>query len=348
MTGGITFPGGPRPSPFRRARRAGNALDDRPCRSPAVQRPLFGARRTALRFVERLQQSDPFRRVEIVVSSNFLAVDLRRRLAARIADAGRRAGHANVRFATFLDVAREVAEDAAGKPAPPGILFAAVAAAVGAAPPVEPFRGLRHRPGFLHAVEATVRDLRDADVSAADFSRWAAGAPASRRESLEALAGVYADVLHRLEPFADDVAVFRAAIRSAEANPGREPLLVFGFYDLTGIQRDLLAALGRARPLEVFLPVFEGDLGRFAEGTRGFLEVILGPAQPARPVAGASAKRDWFSRFAGITGAEAKPPLAADGSIRLVSAADDTDEAREVAREILRSTPTGFHSERRP
>ena len=30
--------------------------------------------------VERLQADDPFRRVEIVVSSNFLAVDLRRRL----------------------------------------------------------------------------------------------------------------------------------------------------------------------------------------------------------------------------------------------------------------------------
>lgn len=292
--------------------------------------------------VERLQADDPFRRVEIIVSSNFLAVDIRRRLAARIADAGRRRGHANVRFATFLDVARELADDAAGKPAPPGILFAAVAAAVGAAPPVEPFRGLRHRPGFLRAVEATVRDLRDADVSVADFSDWAAGAPASRRESLEALAGVYGDVSRRLDPFADDVAVFRAAIRLAGATPSSEPLLVFGFYDLTGIQRDLLAALARARSLEVFLPAFEGDLGRFAEGTRGFLEGILGPAQAAAARAGTSSKCGWFSRFAGATGADALPPLAADGSIRLVSAADDTDEAREVAREILRSQADGI------
>jgi hypothetical protein len=291
--------------------------------------------------IERLQAKDPFRRVEVVVSSNYVAVDLRRRLAERIADAGRRAGHANVRFSTFLDVAREVAGDVAGKPAPPGILFAAVAGAVGAAPAVEPFRGLRHRPGFLRSVEATVRDLRDADVPVREFSRWAAGSPANRRESLEALAGVYADVSCRLEPFADDVAVFRSAIRSAGANPSKEPVLVFGFYDLTGIQRDLVAALAQARPLEVFLPTFEGDLGRFAEGTLEFLEVILGPRRDSSPLAVTSAKSDWFSRFAG-TGADAKPPLPADGSIRLVSAADDTDEAREVAREILRSNADGI------
>lgn len=291
--------------------------------------------------IGRLQAEDPFRRVAVVVSSNYLAVDLRRRLAERIADARRRAGHANVRFSTFLDVAREVAGDAAGKPAPPGILFAAVAAAVGAVPAVEPFRGLRHRPGFLRAVEATVRDLRDADVSVREFSKWAATFPTSRRESLEALAGVYADVSRRLEPFADDVAVFREAIRSAGANPSNEPLLVFGFYDLTGIQRDLVASLAQARPLEVFLPKFEGDLGRFAEGTREFLEGILGPRQEAAPVTVTSAKSDWFSRFAG-TDTGAKLPLPPDGSIRLVSAADDTDEAREVAREVLRSHADGI------
>lgn len=291
--------------------------------------------------IGRLQSEDPFRRVEIVVPSNYLAVDLRRRLAERIADAGQRAGHANVRFSTFLDVAREVAGDVVGKPAPPGVLFAAVAGAVGAAPPVEPFRSLRHRPGFLRSVEATVRDLRDADVSSTEFRQWAAASPAGRRESLEALAGVYADVSLRLEPFADDVAVFRAAIRSATANPSTEPLLVYGFYDLTGMQRDLVSALARARPLEVFLPAFEGDLGRFGDETRRFLEEALGPRRSAAPVAATSAKSAWFSRFADMGGG-APSPLAADGSIRLVSAADDTDEAREVAREVLRSHADGI------
>jgi hypothetical protein len=41
-------------------------------------------------------------------------------------------------------------------------------------------------------------------------------------------------------------------------------------------------------------------------------------------------------------GTRPKPPLPADGWIRLVSAADDTDEAREVAREVLRSHADGI------
>jgi hypothetical protein len=290
--------------------------------------------------IERLQAEDPFRRVEVVVPSNYVAVDLRRRLADRIAEGGRRSGHANVRFSTFLDVAREVAGDVAGLPAPPGVLFAAVAGAVGAAPSVEPFRNLRHRPGFLRAVEATVRDLRDAGVSDREFTTWAAAAPASRRETLEALATVYADVTDRLGRFADDIAVFRAAIRGAAAGPSAEPLLVYGFYDLTGIQRDLVVALAAVRPLEIFLPEFEGDLGRFGEGTRHFLEDLLGPRQPTRSLSVRSAKNDWFSRFAAAV--PDAQPLPADGSIRLVSAADDTDEAREVAREILRSHAEGI------
>lgn len=290
--------------------------------------------------IGRLQASDPFRRVEVVVPSNWLGVDLRRRLAESIACSRTRAGHANVRFSTFLDVARVAAGNVAGKPAPPGILFAAVAAAVGVEPGARPFRGLLHRPGFLRSVEATVRDLRDAGVPAADFSAWAAAtSDPARREALEALAGVYAEVSRRLEAFADEVAVFRAAARSAAANPSPEPLLVFGFYDLTGLQRDLVAALGQARPLEVYFPDFEGDLGRFADRTREFLERALGSPQTAAAAAPASSKDEWFRRLAGAPG---DSPLEADGSLRLVSAADDTDEAREVAREILRSHADGI------
>lgn len=290
--------------------------------------------------IGRLQASDPFRRVEVVVPSNWLGVDLRRRLAESIAGSGTRAGHANVRFSTFLDVARVAAGNVAGKPAPPGVLFAAVAAAVGVEPGARPFRGLLQRPGFLRSVEATVRDLRDAGVAAADFSAWAAAtSDPARREALEALASVYAEVSRRLEAFADEVAVFRAAAHSAAANPSPEPLLVFGFYDLTGLQRHLVAALAQARPLEVFFPDFEGDLGRFADRTREFLGRVLGSPHTATGAAPASSKDEWFRRLAGEPG---DSPLAADGSLRLVSAADDTDEAREVGREILRSHADGI------
>ena len=290
--------------------------------------------------IDRLQATDPFRRVEVVVPSNWLGVDLRRRFAEWIARSEGRAGHANVRFSTFLDVARATAGPVAGKPAPAGILFAAVAGAVATEPAASPFRGLLQRPGFLRSVEATVRDLRDAGVSAAAFSMWAGGvSDRARRDALESLARVYGDVSRRLAAYADDVAIFRAAAIDAPWAPSEEPLLVFGFYDLTGLQRDLVAALAKSRPLEVFFPDFEGELGRFADRTRDFLSIVLGsPTTAAMPVAEAS-KDEWFRRLAGGPG---NSPLPADGSLRLVSAADDTDEAREVAREILLSHADGI------
>ncbi|HZI67494.1 MAG TPA: hypothetical protein VFF17_13090, partial [Thermoanaerobaculia bacterium] len=289
--------------------------------------------------IARLQADDPFRRVEVVVPSNWLGVDLRRRLAEWIDRSQGRAGHANVRFSTFLDVARATAGDVPGKPAPAGILFAAVAAAVGGEPGESPFRGLLQRPGFLRSVESTVRDLRDAGVSAAAFSTWAAAtADPGRRDALQSFARVYSDVSRRLDAFADDVAVFRSAARNASA-PSDEPLLVFGFYDLTGLQRDLLAALAKSRPLEVFLPDFDGELGRFADRIRGFLAAILGTPTTAVLPAAATSKDEWFRRLAGAPG---NVPLTADGTLRLVSAADDTDEAREVAREILLSHADGI------
>jgi len=320
--------------------------DESPTAAPSARpvqrfvRGPFSALATELfESIARLQADDPFRRVEVVVPSNWLGVDLRRRLAEWIDRSQGRAGHANVRFSTFLDVARATAGDVPGKPAPAGILFAAVAAAVGGEPGESPFRGLLQRPGFLRSVESTVRDLRDAGVSAAAFSTWAAAtADPGRRDALQSFARVYSDVSRRLDAFADDVAVFRSAARNASA-PSDEPLLVFGFYDLTGLQRDLLAALAKSRPLEVFLPDFDGELGRFADRTRGFLAAILGTPTTAVLPAAATSKDEWFRRLAGAPG---NVPLTADGTLRLVSAADDTDEAREVAREILLSYADGI------
>ena len=77
--------------------------------------------------IQELQVEDSLQRVDVLVGSNLLGLDLRRRLAGAIAERGRRAGHANVRFVTFLDLAREIAGRVPGRPAPPALLFAAAA-----------------------------------------------------------------------------------------------------------------------------------------------------------------------------------------------------------------------------
>src|ERR1700692_303842 len=88
----------------------------------ALEGALFGA-------IEALQAGDPLAKVEVVVPTNLLGVDLRRRYADWRADRAPGRGQANLRFPTFFDLARQLAGDVPGRPAPASLLFAAVASA---------------------------------------------------------------------------------------------------------------------------------------------------------------------------------------------------------------------------
>lgn len=298
----------------------------------ALEGALFGA-------IEELQAGDPLVRVDVVVPTNLLGLDLRRRYTDWRAAREAGPGHANLRFPTFFDLARETAGDVPGRPAPSSLLFAAVASAISRVPEAGRFGPVRHRIGFARAVEATLRDLKDAGVTPEAFNAWAsarAPGPDERRRMLEALGALHADVARQLEGFADDAATFRAAAARAKAKPSEAPLLVHGFYDFTGLQRDLAAALAACRPLFVFLPRYGGDLGDFALDTERLLSEILGcqaeRVAAAKPQADGSARSMFLQRFAAR---ETGDELLDDGTLAVVSAADDASEAREAAREVL-------------
>ena len=300
----------------------------------ALEQRLFGD-------IEALQRDDPLARVEVVVPSNLLGLDLRRRLAERIASGGARAGHGNVRFLTFLDLARQLAGEVPGAPAPPALLFATTVAAISAVPDARAFGDVRQRIGFARAVEATVRDLRDAGVPPDELARFAAGMRGDRARPLASLSALYAEVTRRLASHADEVATFAAAAGAARRRPVDEPLLVYGFYDLVGSQRRLLEALAESRPLFLFVPDYADDLGVFGrERTRAFYERLAGgsPELLAETANGGTRAR-WWRRFAARETGDALPD---DGSLRLVEAADDTDETREVAREVLIGVEQGL------
>jgi ATP-dependent helicase/DNAse subunit B len=299
----------------------------------ALEPRLFAA-------IEQLQRQDPLARVEVLVGSNLLGLDLRRRFAQWLPAHGARRGHANVRFPTFLDLARELAGPVPGRPAPPALLFATVAAAVPRVAEASQFGDARHRVGFVRTVEATLRDFVDAGIAPEIVSTWAAGWPEpDRRAALAALAALYREAARGLEGFAHDGAVFREAARRSAQTDG-DPLLVYGFYDFTGLQRDLLAALAKGRALQVFLPRYAGDLGGFSKATQDVLAAVLGcEPEPAESQGDATSRSIFLARFAErAAGAE----LPEDGTVTLVSAADDASEAREAAREILLGREAGL------
>ena len=146
----------------------------------ALEGALFGA-------IEALQAGDPLAKVDVVVPTNLLGLDLRRRYTGWLAARTQGRGHANLRFQTFFDLARQTAGDVPGQPAPSSLLFAAVASAISRVPEAGRFGSVRHRVGFARAVEATLRDLRDAGISPEAFRGWAAagsaGSPASSAPS---------------------------------------------------------------------------------------------------------------------------------------------------------------------
>jgi PD-(D/E)XK nuclease superfamily len=303
--------------------------------------PYSALRAKLFETVRELQRSDPLRRLEIVVASNLLGIDLRRDLVQTARDRNEPASCANIRFLTLLDLARDAVGETPGEPAPPMLLFASVAAAIPELAEMAVFGEVRHRIGFSRAAEATLRDLRDAGVAPEAFADWSAKQEdPDRRGRLGALAALYCEVSRRMERFADPAALLRQAAEKAPSKPVTEPLLLYGFYDMTGLQRDLVAAVARVRPIFAWVPSFEEDLGEFGQPLLTELMKILQCfCEPLSPPVAGMTRDAWIRRLARRGQGE---PLADDGSLALVSCADDTDEAREVAREIVAAHEEGI------
>ncbi|HEY7862976.1 MAG TPA: hypothetical protein VIE39_04915, partial [Thermoanaerobaculia bacterium] len=111
--------------PFGEARLALTAAPPRPRETVAgaahtlTAGPYSAIARRLFDEILELQAGDPLRRVEVLLPSHLLGVDLRRRLLAHLEASGSRAASANVRFTTLSDVARLLLEGrSAGRPAP--------------------------------------------------------------------------------------------------------------------------------------------------------------------------------------------------------------------------------------
>jgi RecB family exonuclease len=266
--------------------------------------------------VRSLKGADPLRSVEVLVGSNLLGVYLRRRAAEALG------GVANLRFLTFLDLARERLSDPDPRPPLPPLGEALLARrALLDTPEGEVFDVLRERPSTAALLVRTASDLRGAGIAASDLRDLSR--KVARTEDRAAFLAKVAEVLCRLEAlrgtFADaDAALERAALTRAPAR--FEPLLVYGLYDLGGVREVLLAAVAAERPVIAFVP----DDGVAEEEGDGIPLV----------------RTALFSRLLGVPGHEAGPkPEPPETNV--VVAPSELSEAREVVREVLRAVDDG-------
>ena len=170
-----------------------------------------------------------------------------------------------VRFAHVFQFALDLAGDAGGRFVPDVLFYERLLLRWLESPGERPFAGEDVRTYDLAgALHAAIRDMKDAAVPCdpellVDALRMATGDPASRLSALDlrkfgALLAAYrhyAEELRRLG-VADRSDIFRAAADRARHVVG--PLLVYGFYDMTQVQADLVTELARAVPVTLLVP----------------------------------------------------------------------------------------------
>jgi ATP-dependent helicase/nuclease subunit B len=279
---------------------------------------------------------DPLQPLWVVVPTNLL----RRHLARRVASGT--SGHANLRFLTLLDLARELAETSlleGGWTFLSDLAATALLRRLVTEQPSDYFAPLADRPGFHASLLATFNDLADGEVDARTLRDFVDAIPpdsagAARLAALTQLYRSYRSQLATMRLYDRNDLLIAAASRAATMPPPGGQLVVYGFYDLTPLQRRLLAAVTGNASTVAFVPWEEESRFAYAAHTVAWLRSLGFDLATALPTAPA---------VSDLTRAQAyvfdHPPTATgvqpDGSLRVISAPGEAREAREVARTVL-------------
>ena len=305
--------------------------------------------------ISELQREDPLAEINVLVGSNILASYLKRRLAEN----GRAA--ANIRFHNFLDIALRLASISCGADAKPrlprlGVAFVLEDMLAGNTPSVfSPVSGYR---GFRDALLETFRDLRDAGIDPDELdSGIRKNKNPDRRTHLSGFAELYRRYRERVRLFHDVDDDFREAIHNCaevRKSPGSRQLIVYGIYDVTGQQAQLLDALKDFVSLIYFIPIVDAAVSNFAlpflesrKRELGVEPAQLPPGSPDSSLESLGSACFGFSTAIPDGPGDPSPSLKADGSFVLISAPGESRTAVEIVREIFRAahdgTIRGFH-----
>ncbi len=286
---------------------------------PPVPGPS-GIQEALLGEVRRLKAEDPLRPVTILVGGNYLRLHLQRDLAVRLG------GHANVSFLLLMDLAKRLGTpallDRGRKRLPELARDLLLREAVKVRSHGSYFEHIAGKEGFVEALAATLRDLKEAMVEPATL-RATAGALAAgsarnptaalSAEKLEDLATLYEtyDDLLKDRRFYDDQDLMRSALDAASSGEDH-PVLVYGFYDATWLQRSLLQRYLSFKEGLVLFP-YQGASFEYARPLLDWLS-------------------SWIPERADLPAAGESPPVP---EITLLSAPGEAREALEAVRWLV-------------
>ena len=210
-------------------------------------------------------------------------------------------------------------------------------------------------PGFAAALEALFAELGRSLVGPARFTRavrdWetAGDAPAHAAE----LAALYSTYHRRLERLGavDTEGLARAALDAIRARPaawGARPVFLYGFDDLTPLQRDTVETLARHAEVHVALAY---EPGRAAFAGRAATVELLKPLADRHDLLEERSEHYAPSARAALHHLErglfepGADRLAPNGAVRLLEAGGERAEAELVAAEVLELMGDGVVAE---
>ena len=284
--------------------------------------------------VHTLKAADPLAPLTIIVSSDVF----RAQLSTAIARAGD--GYIGLRFTTLIDYAAHLTEARLrreGKRRVPATLVPFLVKYLLLGQSQTGFQELARQPRFPQFLSETLSDLKQAGVQPHHLRVLYTRIPPRDvlyREKIRHLLDFYTRYEAYLEErqLVDDAGLFIAQ------TPTDEPLLVYGGLEYTAQQRRFLETLFAKRDTLVFLPWRDGSAYEAVTPTLSWLSGLGFQSSPLAPPQAPSCSLSRVqTRLFERTGEPSQRPVSTlpDASLHIVSAPDQTQEAREIARTIF-------------
>ncbi|MCY4390344.1 MAG: PD-(D/E)XK nuclease family protein [Desulfurellaceae bacterium] len=279
--------------------------------------------------VHTLKAADSLTPLTIIVPSDVVGSQL----SNAIARAGN--GHIGLRFTTLLDYAVRLTEARLRQEGKRRVSAALV--------PLLVKRLLleqARQPRFPKLLSETLSDLKQADVRPHHLHLLYTRIPAQEvlyRGKIRQLLDLYTRYEKSLDErqLVDDANLFTVQVQAALRDG---PLLVYGGLEYTARQRHFLETLFTQRDTLVFLPWRPGSAYEAATPTLSWLTGLGFQSSPlARPQAPSCSLAQVQARLFERAGETPQRPVSTrpDASLHIISAPDQTQEAREIARTIF-------------
>ena len=282
------------------------------------------------------KQGNPLRPVVVLCGSSLLGHYVSRELARRGSP------HAGISFLTFNELAGALAGPALlarkALPVPEGGKELIARELIRSLPPESYFRQVQDQPHLSQVLAATFTDIEDSRIdlglaSGSLSTRHESGLAQEGRRKLNEVAQLYRQYASEI---GDANRMFTEAGLLAEAGQqaanfsarfGTGKLLVYGFYELTGAQRELLRQLAVGTELTAFLLA-----GESSQALRDWWRPLVGTEEVLDREAAAG---NLAALRAGIF-TDTRSARANDEGVRVLSCPHEASEAREIAREAIR------------